>query len=275
MNFSLIKRTLSALISGLILFIIHMFFKADGLYVLCIFVFMIIATECGTLVFKKKRDFLFLLPFHLIHFISFYLYPNLNNLLLFCLVEIIVWMWAHRKISTHEESFYSNHSKLYIFLFYSLIAPTFLLTHLVMSPRFESVYFLFFIVALFDTFSYFWGKLFGGKLFLVKLYPLSSPSKTIEGALLAGLTCIPITLVLDQEFREFSFLQRFDSLLLKILLSSLILLAALTGDLTESVIKRTSKIKDSGNFLPGHGGFFDRLDGLLFASILSYLLLQF
>ncbi len=272
---SLIKRILSTLISVLILFLTHILFKAQGLYVLCTLVFMIMAMECGMLLFGQKKDFFFLLPFHLIHFVGFYLYPNLDSAFFFCLMEIIIWMWVHRKTATYKEPFYSNHGKLYIFLFYSLIAPTFLLAHLVMLPRFESLYFVFFIVALFDTFSYFLGKFLGGKFFSTKLYPLSSPSKTIEGAVFAGLTCIPITLVLDQRFYEFSFLQNFDSLFFKVLVTLLILFAALTGDLTESVIKRTTKIKDSGNFLPGHGGFFDRLDGLLFAGILSYLLLQF
>ncbi len=244
------------------------------MYVLCTMVLMLMAYECGSLSFKSKKAFSFLLPIHLIHFVSFYYHPDLNNIFFFSLIEIIIWMWVHRKSADSEEPFYSNHGRLYEFLFYSLAAPTFLLAHLVNTPHFESLYFLFFIIASFDTLSYFWGKLLGGKFFSAKLYPVSSPSKTIEGALFAGLSCIPITLVLDQNFNSFSFLQNFDSPLLKIALTALLLLAALTGDLTESVIKRSAKIKDSGSFLPGHGGFFDRLDGMLFASIISYLLLQ-
>ena len=52
-------------------------------------------------------------------------------------------------------------------------------------------------------------------------------------------------------------------------------LAALIGDLIISYLKRLEKIKDTGKILPGHGGIFDRIDGLMFvvilASILSYL----
>jgi len=52
------------------------------------------------------------------------------------------------------------------------------------------------------------------------------------------------------------------------LLSSLLLtVAGVTGDLSESFLKRIVDVKDSGNFFPGHGGILDRFDGFLFSSI--------
>ena len=47
---------------------------------------------------------------------------------------------------------------------------------------------------------------------------------------------------------------------------------AQTGDLTISYIKRLEKIKDTGKTLPGHGGIFDRIDGLMFVVILTFIL---
>ena len=48
-------------------------------------------------------------------------------------------------------------------------------------------------------------------------------------------------------------------------------LAAQIGDLTISYLKRLEKIKDTGKILPGHGGIFDRVDGLMFAVIVAYI----
>jgi len=59
-------------------------------------------------------------------------------------------------------------------------------------------------------------------------------------------------------------------MILWIILSGLISISALIGDLSESVIKRSLNIKDSGNLLPGHGGLLDRFDSLLFATPVVY-----
>ncbi len=47
------------------------------------------------------------------------------------------------------------------------------------------------------------------------------------------------------------------------------------GDLTISYFKRLEKIKDTGKILPGHGGIFDRIDGLMFVVILTLVLYKF
>lgn len=274
MNSSLIKRILSAAVGILILWLSVHFFQAAGIYTVCAVAFLALAYECGSLSFESSKVFTFLLPLHALHFTWFYFHPKLENIFLFFILEVCCWIWVNRITSKEENPFYSHHSRLYEFLFYSLVAPSFLLAHLVATPQFESIFFLFFVVASFDTLSYFWGKLLGRKIFKAPLYPLSSPSKTFEGAVFALISCVPITLVLDHHFPEYSFLQAVPNIGLKISLTTLLLIAALSGDLSESILKRHAKMKDSGSLIPGHGGFFDRLDGMLFAGILSYLLLQ-
>ncbi len=99
-----------------------------------------------------------------------------------------------------------------------------------------------------------------------KLCPWVSPKKTIEGSL-GGLTANVMAALL------------FKTLLLPslavlpcIVFALVIGVAGQVGDLFASEFKRSAGIKDSGRLLPGHGGFLDRLDALLFASPLAYLL---
>jgi phosphatidate cytidylyltransferase len=118
-----------------------------------------------------------------------------------------------------------------------------------------------------DTGAYIFGGLFGKR----KLAPEISPSKTLEGAL-GGLAFSALMVFLLQEaIRSFiPDVRVWEIWMFAILVSS----AAQLGDLTESVIKRSLGTKDSGTFLPGHGGLLDRIDSLLFALPVAYYFLS-
>jgi phosphatidate cytidylyltransferase len=115
-----------------------------------------------------------------------------------------------------------------------------------------------------DIGAYFSGKAFGKK----KLAPRVSPGKSWEG-LYGGLAAsLAITLVVGLQ-QGWSTL----SVLLALAGAALVVLISVVGDLTESMFKRQSGIKDSSNLLPGHGGVLDRIDSLtaaipLFATLL-------
>ena len=110
-----------------------------------------------------------------------------------------------------------------------------------------------------DIGSYFIGKSFGKK----GLSPIS-PSKTLEG-LMGGIICSISVATF------FAFLLNWQNpLLIGILYGILISLMALVGDLIESMMKRDAKIKDSGTFLPGHGGILDRIDSYIFTPSVIY-----
>ena len=112
-----------------------------------------------------------------------------------------------------------------------------------------------------DVSAYYVGSYFGRH----KLNPAISPGKTIEGAIggLAGNLLVGST-------GKFLFLPAL-SWGPAVLFFLAVGLAGQVGDLFESEFKRSSKIKDSGGILPGHGGFLDRIDALLFASPVAYL----
>lgn len=114
-----------------------------------------------------------------------------------------------------------------------------------------------------DTFAYFTGSAIGRH----KLCPSISPNKTIEGfaGALAGTTAVVAGL------------GYFFSLPLYELagLGLAIAILATLGDLVESVAKRYTGIKDSGNIIPGHGGVWDRFDSVLFTAPLVYYFVKF
>jgi phosphatidate cytidylyltransferase len=109
------------------------------------------------------------------------------------------------------------------------------------------------------------GYLIGRKLGKHKLAPGISPKKTLEGllasVLLGGLTAVLIVvLAIHQSFW------------LGFLVGAGVLVAAVFGDLSESLIKRDLGIKDMSSWLPGHGGVMDRLDSILPAILVTFVI---
>ncbi len=120
-----------------------------------------------------------------------------------------------------------------------------------------------------DTAAYFTGKRFGKK----KLSPQISPNKTIAGVY-GALACGAIVAGIAGWLLDL----RGGAWLALIVLALVTVVASIVGDLFESLVKRQAGVKDSGALFPGHGGMFDRLDGV-FAALpvfaLGKLLLDF
>ncbi|WP_306253847.1 phosphatidate cytidylyltransferase [Parvularcula sp. IMCC14364] len=107
-----------------------------------------------------------------------------------------------------------------------------------------------------DIGAYVFGKMIGGPL----MAPAISPGKTWAGAfggILTAMTCCSFIALLGSENWSIWVLA-----MIGISLS----IATIVGDFAESALKRYFGIKDSGGFIPGHGGLLDRLDGMLFAT---------
>ncbi|HEX7065323.1 MAG TPA: phosphatidate cytidylyltransferase [Bacillales bacterium] len=116
---------------------------------------------------------------------------------------------------------------------------------------------LFFILLLIwttDSGAYFTGRAMGKR----KLWPQISPKKTIEGAA-GGIVAALVVAVLYQLLFSVS-----ESMVMVVLAAVVIAVFSQIGDLVESAFKRHYGVKDSGSFLPGHGGILDRCDSWLF-----------
>ena len=118
-------------------------------------------------------------------------------------------------------------------------------------------------VAMIDTAGY----LVGRKLGKHKLAPGVSPKKTWEG-LVASITAGTISaVVFTRIFWGFDWW-------IGLVLAAVLLLAAVFGDLAESLIKRDLGVKDMSTLLPGHGGIMDRMDSILPSALITYLFAQ-
>lgn len=126
-----------------------------------------------------------------------------------------------------------------------------------------------FITWLSDTGGFIFGKFFGRH----RIRFLSSPNKTIEGyigSIIFGYTTGYILYLVQKVFSlyiEFSLFQFF-------IITTAVVTSAIIGDLSESTFKRWAHLKDSGEFLPGHGGFFDRFDSVIYTIPVYYVILK-
>lgn len=141
------------------------------------------------------------------------------------------------------------------------VALPFALMNILMSQSNMLLLSLFIVIWINDTGAYCVGSLLGKH----KMIPRISPGKSWEGlagGILFGLIAGYILFI--DPFRltnlEYTWWQG-------LILTLVILIFGTLGDLMESLMKRTLKIKDSGNVLPGHGGFLDRFDSILLATI--------
>ncbi len=189
-------------------------------------------------------------------FVFLYLPPiYFSGILLAILFLIILFEW--------KRFFPITKPWFWIIMPFYPILPFALLIHLNhLAAYHDLLLILFILVFSFDTGGYVVGTLFGKH----KIYPFISPHKTWEGA--AGgyiFACIGLALLFWEQgiSKPWWFILFF---------SFIVCALSLAGDLFESWLKRRARIKDSGNFLPGHGGFLDRFDGILFAVFFFYFL---
>ncbi len=106
-----------------------------------------------------------------------------------------------------------------------------------------------------DTGAYFAGRRFGKS----KLFFKISPKKTWEGSIGGTLLALVVSYVLSIYFKDLNLWKWLS-------IAVVIVVTGTYGDLVESLFKRSIRIKDSGDAIPGHGGFLDRFDSLLLSS---------
>ena len=150
------------------------------------------------------------------------------------------------------------------FLFFSFFSTIYLRQYIGLN------FFVFLIIVCIftDTGGYIFGKTFKGPK-LTKISPKKTYSGVIGSFLISLLFGLIYIKYFGQKIRTLLETDPFFIILLILLISSV----SQIGDLIISYFKRKAKLKDTGKILPGHGGFLDRIDGIIFVMPITYLCL--
>lgn len=146
-----------------------------------------------------------------------------------------------------------------VFALIYITIPSLLFLHVSGSDyRWELPLLVFILTWCSDTFAYLTGRAFGKN----KLFESLSPKKTMEGFIGGVLLTSAVGAILGNSWNM--------GVWQLAILGALVSVAGTAGDLFESALKRQAGIKDSGRFIPGHGGALDRFDAFLFVSVVVY-----
>ncbi len=197
----------------------------------------------------KKRIITSLLLLSL--FISMIIFNEILifSLIIFGVISIVEFIDITRKIFNHFLKFIISNSIFVIYVFMFCIITVYFSNILYLKIIFFS---LLLSCITSDIGGYVFGKTFKGPK-LTKI----SPNKTVSGSIGSLiLSCLTFSISIYFFTNSFNYI----TLLIGVITS----IGCQMGDLFFSFLKRKAKIKDTGNFLPGHGGVLDRLDGIFF-----------
>lgn len=265
-------RAVSALVVVLLLFVSYYAMGSMGMLLFCLFFYSFVLFEGSKLlgvnllpslslkvIYFCSTGIIFFLILFLSTKISFYFYAFIA--VFFMLVSMIICL----KKSMPLEEVFKFQLKLYFTWFYLGMLPATCLELLLKDNGVQ--WFVVFLLLVFsgDIMAYLFGMFFGKHLLL----PEISPKKTWEGAF-GGLVATLITAVISRQLLSLQV-----GLLETLIFAVFISFFAQAGDFFESLLKRVSNVKDSGQLMPGHGGLLDRIDGLLFAAPLMSLAVSY
>ncbi len=258
----LIIRSISGLLY--VTLIISAALISDIFFIVVIFIFSSLALY----EFQKLIQYRSPVPFILFGVIAYqFYYQNLNlylhlSLMILCIginLLLTYFLFSNKKINPQPLQ------KSGLTIFYLVVSGYLIIATTSLGSSFKngasiSMYLLIWVN---NSFAYLFGKSWGKRL----LFPNISPKKTWEGFWGGALMCFLVSFILIPYHPVYPS-WTFPFLALSIAITATI------GDLIQSKFKRQAKVKDSGSLIPGHGGFYDRMDSVLFTAPFVYLFLM-
>ena len=249
---NLIIRLTSSIVLIALVFLAFIIDKFTILLFCGLTVFLLFLEVNKSLFNSKNKIFFLFSPF--LGFISTFLIEQKVVFLFICLIILLF------NISFSVKRFLRISAHFYILLSLYLFLNIICNISGIINLK-QPLYLLSLIVAS-DVGGYLIGKSIGQ----YKIFPKTSPNKTFEGALGGFLACI---LVWGLFFHGYT-----ENIIIEIIIVFFISLCAQLGDFLVSYVKRSLAIKDSSNFIPGHGGVFDRMDSII-GGIFGYSLIVY
>ena len=199
----------------------------------------------------------------LMYFYSFIMIISLIIIAMICWVEFYALISKIIKKDSIKDKFFRFLYKSTSLLYFLLLI--FFLIYIETYHSNLNIYILYSILVaiLSDIGGFIFGKTFKGKK-LTKI----SPNKTVSGSIGSFVLSLSLIPFFNNVFAD-------HNLVILSLVTILISLTSQLGDLCISFLKRKAKVKHTSNILPGHGGFLDRVDGIIFTIPMGFALLNF
>jgi phosphatidate cytidylyltransferase len=246
----IINESSTRIKTGVVLFIAMLvigYIDSYFIFWLVFGVMLLISISEAKKLFNLKSDSIYV--YTTLLWIAAYFYPKPEDLIFIVAIAYASQLAYKKTLNVHMflPLLYPTASFLFLLSLYSEYGSMTLLWLLV-------------IVASTDIGAYFVGKSVGKTKFCE-----TSPNKTIEGVI--GGVVFAVILGTLFSTNGISFVNA-------LIISAVVSIASVFGDLFESYLKREADVKDSGTILPGHGGILDRTDGYLFGAIVMLVLLR-
>ena len=204
----------------------------------------------------KKRIFTSVLLISLLIAMNFYSYIMITALVV---ISIILWIEFYALISKIlKKNKLKDKVLRHLYKTISLLYLLLLIYFIIVIETSYPILKLYFICSVLTAILSDIGGLVFGKTFKGKKLTKISPNKTISGSIGSFLFSLLLVPFVYQVLIAFSILSL-------IVITLMISLVSQLGDLFISYLKRAAKVKDTSDLLPGHGGFLDRLDGVIFS----------